>query len=165
MITRTTNEHINNPTRGQRISSAASRSMTPCRQTARPRRVDGRLKVRNPFTFATYNVRTLNKPGRFYQLTDGCFKHNLDFIAVQEHRWKALEGISVHKNDRYQFLYSGASERGQGGIGILVKNKLTCCITKRTKVSDRILSITLNCNPKVTIVATYYARLKKRLMR
>ena len=129
--------------------------MTPYRQTERTCRAHGRLKVRDPFIFATYNVRTMNKPGRFYQLTEGCFKHNLDFIAIQEHRWKTTEDISAHSSERYQFLYSGANERSQGGVGILVRNNLTRCIIKRKKLSDRILSITLDCNPKVTIVSVY----------
>ena len=129
--------------------------MTHYRQTERPYRADERFKVRNPLLLATYNVRTLLKPGRFYQLTEGCFKHNLDMIAVQEHRWNAQEEISAFNSEHYQFLYSAASERRQGGVGILVRNKLVHCIIQRKKISSRILSVTLNCNPKVTVVAAY----------
>lgn len=83
-----------------------------------------------------------------------CFKQKLDFVAIQEHRWNATEDVSEYSNNRYQFLYNGARERRQGA-GIFGTNKLVRCITKREKVSNRILSITLNCNPRVAVVAVY----------
>ena len=63
-------------------------------------------------------------------------------IAVQEHRWNAQEEISAFNSEHYQFLYSAASERRQGGVGILVRNKLVHCIIQRKKISSRILPLT-----------------------
>ena len=55
----------------------------------------------------------------------------------------------------YNHYYASANTAGHGGIGILVKKRLADCITQVDKISDRIIKMTLRCNPQVTIVCVY----------
>src|SRR6478609_7012263 len=65
------------------------------------------LKPRN-FLISSYNVRTLCQTGKFHQLCNGCSKHKLDFVAIQEHRWITESEYDQIWNDNhtYKFIFA-----------------------------------------------------------
>lgn len=115
-----------------------------------------KLNLTKKFTLSTYNVRTLLQIGKFNELCTGCAKYDLDFIAVQEHRWQT-ECVynKIYNNDnKYLFIYSSAN-KGQGGLGLLLKRKYESSIKSILRISERILSVSFNTNPTLTIVVIY----------
>ena len=51
-------------------------------------------------------------------------------------------------------MYSTATERSQGVIGLLITDKVTKNILHIKNISNRILLHTINCNPKIKIICT-----------
>lgn len=115
------------------------------------------IKGSKNFLVSTYNVCTLYQPGKFHQLCNGCFKVNIDFAAIQEHRW--ITNLCIDQqwdvDHHYLFIYSSADHNRVGGVGLLIKEKYACSIKNIDNVSSRILKITFNCNPELTIVSAY----------
>ena len=67
---------------------------------------------------------------------------------------KNEETTSMNSNG-YHFIYSTATERYQGGIGLLITDKIAKIILHIKNISNRILLVTIICNPKITIICTY----------
>lgn len=62
---------------------------------------------------------------------------NLDIVSVQEHRRKTERDIDVVTQDKYKLFYSTANDRGQGGICILISQRLANTVTSVTKVTEQ----------------------------
>ena len=88
-------------------------------------------------------------------MTKGCLKNRLDVIGIQEHRLQTKHDIDVMIQPEYTLYYSSADINGNGGVGILVKKYLVNAIINISKISERIIYITLKCNPVINIVVTY----------
>ena len=112
--------------------------------------------IRN-FKVSTYNVRSLNKPGRFDELCAGCLRYDIDFVSIQEHRWTTSNSFNkiTNANGKFVFIYSSADNNGCGGIGILVARKYENLIHDITPISNRILTINFATNPTLTIICTH----------
>lgn len=109
------------------------------------------------FTISTYNVRTLLQIGKFHQLTSGCHRFGLDFVAVQEHRWQTkydIESVSSDDNN-YRFVYSSADCKGNGGVGLLIQKGYANQIKSIKKISSRILLVAFDCNPQLVVFSVY----------
>ena len=113
------------------------------------------LKYRQFLKFSTYNVRALLRPGRLHQITTGCKIFNIDVVAIQEHRWWTNEEKTPINSNGYHFIYSTATERSQGQVGLLITNKTAKNFLHTKNISIRILLDTINCNPKIAIICTY----------
>ena len=50
---------------------------------------------------STYNVRTLKRTGKLYQLTTGYLKNRLDVIGIQGHRLQTKHDIDVMIQPEY----------------------------------------------------------------
>ena len=112
--------------------------------TARPR----------PIIVASYNVRTLNHGGLF-QLANGCCKHNIGMVAVQEHRQQAKEDLVHTKTPSGVFIYASATKRGTGGVGVFINKRLERFLLVSEKISDRIVAVHLEGSPITTFIAVY----------
>ena len=134
LITLNRNSNLN----GIGVAQIDHNQMTLERQTERTHVTDrvSKLKSGEFLKFSTYNVRTLLRPGRLHQLTTGCKTFNIDVVAIQEHRWRTNEEtISINSNG-YHFIYSTVTERSQGGIGILVTDKIAKNILHIKSISN-----------------------------
>ena len=70
--------------------------MTSNQQTERPRMIDkAGERVQTPIRISAYNVRTLKRTGKFYQLGKSCCKNMLDIIAIQEYRLQTKSDIDT----------------------------------------------------------------------
>ena len=101
---------------------------------------------------STYNVRALLRPGRLHQFTPGCKALNLDVVPIQEHRWRTNDETTTLETDGYNFVCSTAIERSQEGTGLL---EIARHILYIKSISNRLLLVTINCNPKITIICAY----------
>jgi len=134
--------------------------MMSFKETERSFKADVKFRGRNKFKISTYNVRTLFQAGKFHQLCSGCSEVNIDFIAIQEHRW-IIEGDyeleQKWSHDRnYLFMYASADAKSRnGGVGFLIKRKHVPTIKSITKISSRIIAITIKSNPELTIICAY----------
>ena len=61
-------------------------------------------------------------------------------------------------NNGYNFLYSTATERFQVGIELLIAGKIARHILHIKSISKRLLLVTIDCNPKITIICAYTPR-------
>lgn len=61
---------------------------------------------------------------------------NLDIVAFQEHNWKTNNDIDIVQNRKFYFFYVSALKEGHGGVANLIKNHLTNCIIKVTKINS-----------------------------
>lgn len=106
---------------------------------------------------STYNTRTLLKAGNLSQIIYGCTKYNIDICTIQEHRFQTdnTYELFLMNNKSYMFIYSSAFPNGCGGVGMLISNKLYNHINKVQKISDRILTVTLNTTPRINIISVY----------
>ena len=91
-ITQTTRNHLlcepfyqENSRNGPMISNE---------QTERPRIID-KARVHTPLRTSTYNLSTLKRTGKLYQLIKGCSKNMLDIIAIQEHKLQTKSDIDT----------------------------------------------------------------------
>ena len=84
---------------------------------------------------------------------------DIDFLAVQETKIKTTNEIEINEfqnTEKTHTLYhTTADPKGQGGVGILLKNKFKKIIKSKKSISPRILSITLMNNPEITIISVY----------
>ena len=55
----------------------------------------------------------------------------------------------------YNIVYCTAAERFQGGIGLLIAEKIARHILHIKSISKRLLLVTINCSPKITIICAY----------
>lgn len=115
------------------------------------------FKIHKIIKVGTYNVTTLATVGKLDKLCSTAKKYDIDFIAIQEHRFPtelAINTINCN-NQPYSFIYASASENKIGGVGILIRKKYMKAIKNVNKVSERILEVTIDANPALTIITIY----------
>ena len=105
----------------------------------------------------TYNVRSLGGVGDLYLLCKEAEKYNIDFIGIQEHSMRSENIITCIRGNNlsYEFYFSSADARGNGGVGILVNKKHVNYIRNIKSISDRTLRMSINYDPRLIIVSTY----------
>ena len=114
-----------------------------------------RVRVHTPLRISTYNMRTLKRTGRLYQLIKGCSKNIFDIIVILEHRLQTKNDIDIILQSEYTVYYSSVHSSGNGGSGILVTKHRINSTSNVSKISELIISVVFQCNPVVNIVATY----------
>ena len=114
---------------------------------------NGNRKPHKPQLFVcSYNVRTLKSQGDLQHLTHAVANIKHDIICLQETRRTRREDTRLPGYS----LHIGASNRGQGGVGFLVKNHLSSWITTVEFISPRLGQLTLvdPNNKSMTIAVT-----------
>ena len=57
--------------------------------------------------------------------------------------------------DGYNFVYSTVTERSEGGIGLLIAEKIARHILHIKSISNRLLLVPINCSLEITIIWAY----------
>ena len=116
-----------------------------------------RMPLGTPIVVSTYNVRTLYQTGKFHQLCCGGIDAGVNIIGVQEHRLDSNDPISEKWSDdkNWLFFHNSTSKDRVGGVGLLVSKDLVKCVSGSKRISDRIISVTFNGNPRVVITVVY----------
>ena len=90
----------------------------------------------NDLSFATWNVRSLYKPGAMREMCDQLLLYKVDICAVQEMRWPG-NGV-IHK-PKYALFYSGNNnDKHQFGTGFYVNKLILNNILDFQPISERI---------------------------
>ena len=117
------------------------------------------IKRKVPFTISTFNARSLSSNWKRLELAHSASKHNIDVVCIQEHRLYHLEDLLKEKLGRMTFISSSATKNSVnsaiGGVGFLLSPKVVKAVVSFEKISDRILVMTLEGNPRTTIVCCY----------
>jgi len=88
--------------------------------------------------FATWNVRSLNRPGALAKLKDELNKYGIAITAVQEIRWS---GSEIFDSGDFIVCYSGYKERRQFGTEFLTNKKYKHLIMDFSPETVRICSL------------------------
>ena len=115
------------------------------------------LKCKQTIQRATFNVRTLNRIGQLPELTASAVEHNIDIICIQEHRYIHSEDIKYHDIGNGWTLATVSAWKNcvhatVGGVGIL---KALKSLNSIKRIQPRMMVVTFNGNPRVTIVSCY----------
>ncbi|XP_066971908.1 craniofacial development protein 2-like [Macrobrachium rosenbergii] len=100
----------------------------------------------------TWNVGT--PTGRLREIVGVMERRRIDFLCVQEARWKG-SGTREMGNG-YKLYYSGSRE-GRNGAGIIVNNNWKKKVVEVKRVNDRLLKIPIIIEDKVTNIIAAYA--------
>ncbi|PSN40976.1 hypothetical protein C0J52_10990 [Blattella germanica] len=99
-----------------------------------------RLKRRKTdSTSATWNVRTLKRPGKLKELRSELDKYGVKIAALQELRWRG-EGMMV--SGQHILMYSGGEE-GSKGTGFLISKSIKESLIDFNAINDRMCSLRL----------------------
>jgi exonuclease III len=94
---------------------------------------------KNDITLATWNVRTMLRPGKMNEIGNEVVKFKLDVVALQEIRWQGQGQIDKQE---YSLLYSGPKRRtGLYGTGFIVQKRIRKRILEFEAVSERICKL------------------------
>lgn len=94
---------------------------------------------------ATWNVRSLLKPGKLANVVKEMHRMKLDILGVSEVRWKGSGQLSTTQG--YTLYYSGEDQDNQYGVGILINKELIKYVTNFVPMSDRVMLIQLSGHP------------------
>ena len=108
----------------------------------------------NNIVVGTWNVRTLNTPGKLEELTHTLNRYKWNVLGLCEMRWKGMGETTTHEGQKIYF--SGKDDRHEEGVGFHVhKNTISATMGCRP-VSSRLITIRLRASPfNFTIVQVY----------
>jgi endonuclease/exonuclease/phosphatase family metal-dependent hydrolase len=94
---------------------------------------------KNDITLATWNVRTMLRPGKMNEIGNKVVTFKLDFVALQEVRWQGQGQIDKQE---YFLLYTEPKRRtGLYGTGFIVQKRIRKSILEFEAVSERICKL------------------------
>ena len=88
--------------------------------------------------YATWNVRSLYRPGALAKLKEELNKYKIGIAALQEIRWS---GSEIFDSGDFIMCYSGNKERRQFGTGFLINKKYKHLIMDFNPESERICTL------------------------
>lgn len=104
-------------------------------------------------TIATWNVKTLLRPGKLTNVIMEAKRYNIDILGMSEVRWMGADRIT---QGEYEMIYSGG-DKHERGVGILIARKLSKRVVEVIPMSDRVMAIIINNKPKPISVMQVYA--------
>ncbi|XP_045496887.1 craniofacial development protein 2-like [Colias croceus] len=104
---------------------------------------------------ASWNVRSLYRPGAIYQVHRELQRYRIGIAALQEVRWPGNGECNI--DGKATLFYSGDSNgKHVNGVGFLIDNKVLGNVIKFVAVSDRICVIRIKSRfSHITIVNVY----------
>ena len=115
-----------------------------------PRQCEERRSTR----LATANVGTMKGRGR--EVVEMMARRRVDIACLQEVRYKGQGARVLGGGERYKFWWSGG-ERGERGVGILVKEEHVEDVIEVVRIDDRLMKIQMVWGKKVVHVFSVYA--------
>ncbi|CAG4962688.1 unnamed protein product [Colias eurytheme] len=92
------------------------------------------------FRLASWNVRSLYRPGALYQVNRDILKYGVGIAALQEVRWPGKGECNVD-NDSVLFYSGSNTGRHTHGTGFLVPTNLLVNVIRFEAISDRLCMI------------------------
>ncbi|PIO72196.1 hypothetical protein TELCIR_05887 [Teladorsagia circumcincta] len=108
---------------------------------------------KNKTYIGTWTVRTLIRTGNLAQLLREFKRYRLDMLGISEIRWIGNGRMS---SDDKTILYSGHSEKHEGGVGIVLNKKATNALDGWKPVNERIITARFVTEyTRITVVQVY----------
>lgn len=104
------------------------------------------------FKVGTWNVRTLQRPGKMNEVANEVIRYGIDVAALQELRRR---GCGEIKQGRYTLFFSGESTQGRNGVGFVVNNKIVQNVLTFRAVSGRTAYLRIHSKTNISIVNGY----------
>ena len=109
-----------------------------------------RMKTR----IATWNVRTMNQPGKLECITREAIRFKLDVFGLSEVRWKNSGRFTT---DEHVMIYSGHQTEHKHGVGVLLSKQVAKLMMGFDALSDRILLVKIVRKPFDLVIVQVYA--------
>ena len=129
-------------------------------KTEKPKTSNNIISCRKNTLIGTLNVRTARLDYMRQELANTFNSSGLEILGVQEHRVIHQEPIRMEKFAKGTCLITSSGWRNerdaaQGGVGIMVTKRAYEAITLIKSYSNRILLVSLDGNPRLTVISVY----------
>jgi hypothetical protein len=108
----------------------------------------GKKNKQHSYKIGTWNVRTLNRGGKFENLK----KNKLSILGASEVRWKG-QG-EIRSGDCT--VYCSGGERAEKGVEIVVHKSVVKSVVKKIVYNDKIIAIKLQAEPINILIMQVY---------
>lgn len=118
------------------------------------RRMKSMPKPKELLKIGTWNVRTMYQIGKTRQITNEMDNYNLDILGISEARWTGFGKIKTV--DDKTILYSGAEDKHERGVALILGKKAVESLIGWEPISDRIIKARFFSKfIKMTIIQVY----------
>ncbi len=140
--------------------TAASRNRTspggsvPQQQGTFDRHPDTACNLREKTRIATWNVRTLNQPGKFDCILGEASRLKIDILGLAEVRWTHSGKCTT---DDHVMIYSGHKTDHKHGVGVILTKQVAKSMMGFYALSDRVLIVKIASKPFNLMIIQVYA--------
>ncbi|KAI8436544.1 hypothetical protein MSG28_010075 [Choristoneura fumiferana] len=119
------------------------------------RRIPGR-RFKETLTIATWNVRSLLRPEKVYNVNKEMQRLNIDILGVSDVRWR---GNGKHQIDADHIMYYSGSEESSNlyGVGVIINSKTVKGNISFVPRSNRAMLIHIEAKPRNIDIVQLYA--------
>ena len=110
--------------------------------------------LRKKTKIATWNVRTMNQPGKLECITREASRLRLDVLGLSEVRWKNSGRCTT---DEHVMIYSGHKTEHKHGVVVLLSKQVAKSMMGSHALSDRILIVKNASKPFNLVIVQVYA--------
>ena len=114
---------------------------------------------RTNLVFGTWNVRSLNIPGKLLNVCSEMKDMNIDLLGLAETYWDNTGEFETNmpiSDDVYKVLYSGGN-KCRKGVAFIINRKLSARVINWQAISERIIMVQINTVPNETQIFQIYA--------
>lgn len=118
------------------------------------KQTSNKISIRAHHRIGAWNVRGLLKPGKLSIVESELENHHLSILGISETHMRGNGHFTTRAGNT--FYFSGADTTSAHGVGILIPSKINGSVLGYNPISDRIMTLKLNCKPcNVHIVQVY----------
>src|SRR6187399_193607 len=111
------------------------------------------------YKIGTWNVRSLNQPGKMGNVLQEMVRMKMDILGVAETFWDGNGEFSTNipgTKDSFRVLYSGGDKKRRG-VGVILRGMIGNAVMHYEAISDRIMLLRLQATPVNMLVIQVYA--------
>ena len=111
------------------------------------------------YKIGTWNVRSLNQPGKMGNVLQEMVRMKMDILGVAETFWDGNGEFSTNiqgTKDSFRVLYSGGDKKRRG-VGVILRGMIGNAVMHYETISDRIMLLRLQATPVNMLVIQVYA--------
>jgi exonuclease III len=119
----------------------------------------GEVTRRDDYKIGTWNVRSLNQPGKLANVLKEMNRMKINILGISETFWDG-EGDFMETvpgtQDRFRVIYSGG-EKKRRGVCMILREKVGNSVLNYRLITDRIMVVRLKASPVNLLVVQVYA--------
>jgi exonuclease III len=109
-------------------------------------------RPKNSLRIATWNVRTMNRPGKLENIIAEMNRYKIDVMGLCETRW---QGQDDYECDGIRVISAGG-QASQRGVAVLLNSNVKKCVHSIEKLTDRLMKITIQAEPVNLVIIQVY---------